>query len=109
MPDRSNQWGRPSGSGTRKRITAAPTRPRAVAVRQEAPRLIAAAIVLLGLYLYRRPWGLPLWLRVFLALARVLVLALVVVGLAGPYVESRLDLIEDVASDVASAAPRVEA
>jgi hypothetical protein len=39
---------------------------------------------LLSLYLYRRPWGLPLWLRAFLAVARVLVLALVVATLLEP-------------------------
>jgi len=45
---------------------------------------IFAMIVLLSLYLYRRPWGLPLWLRAFLAFARVLVLALVVATLLEP-------------------------
>jgi hypothetical protein len=45
---------------------------------------IFAMIVLLSLYLYRRPWGLPLWLRAFLAVARVLVLALVVATLLEP-------------------------
>jgi hypothetical protein len=45
---------------------------------------IFAAIVLLSLYLYRRPWGLPFWLRAFLAVARVLVLALVVATLLEP-------------------------
>ena len=57
-------WGRPLSTGT----------------------LIAifVAIVLLSLYLYRRPWGLPFWLRAFLAVARVLVLALVVATLLEP-------------------------
>ena len=45
---------------------------------------IFAMIVLLSLYLYRRPWGLPLWLRAFLAVARFLVLALVVATLLEP-------------------------
>jgi hypothetical protein len=45
---------------------------------------IFAAIVLLSIYLYRRPWGLPLWLRASLAVARVLVLALVVATLLEP-------------------------
>ena len=45
---------------------------------------IFAAIVVLSLYLYRRPWGLPLWLRVGLAAARVAVLALLVATLLEP-------------------------
>ncbi len=45
---------------------------------------IFVAIVVLSLYLYRRPWGLPLWLRVSLAVSRVLVLALVVATLLEP-------------------------
>jgi hypothetical protein len=34
---------------------------------------IFAAIVVLSLYLYRRSWGLPLWLRGILVVSRVLV------------------------------------
>ena len=45
---------------------------------------ILAAIVLLGLYLYRRPWGLPRWLQVVLVSFRVLVLALIVAALMEP-------------------------
>jgi len=45
---------------------------------------ILAAIVLLSFYLYRRPWGLPMWLRISLAVARVIVLALVVATLLEP-------------------------
>ncbi|MDE0880339.1 MAG: hypothetical protein OSB00_17035, partial [Sphingomonas bacterium] len=45
---------------------------------------IFAAIVLLSIYLYRRPWGLPLWLRASLAIVRALVLALIVATLLEP-------------------------
>ena len=45
---------------------------------------ILAAIVLLSIYLYRRPWGMPFWLRAFLATSRFLVLVLVVVTLLEP-------------------------
>jgi hypothetical protein len=45
---------------------------------------IFAAIVVLSLYLYRRPWGLPLWLRGILVVFRVLVLALLVATLMEP-------------------------
>jgi len=45
---------------------------------------IFAAVVVLSLYLYRRPWGLPLWLRVGLGLARLLALTLVVASLFEP-------------------------
>jgi uncharacterized membrane protein len=45
---------------------------------------ILAAIILLSLYLYRRPWGLPLWMRVSLAAARVVVLAMIAVSLLEP-------------------------
>ena len=34
-------------------------------------------IIVLSIYLYRRPWGLPRWLQVCLAVSRVLILALV--------------------------------
>lgn len=47
---------------------------------------IFAAIVVLSLYLYRRPWGMPLWLRVFLVASRVFVLALLVATLMEPTV-----------------------
>jgi hypothetical protein len=46
--------------------------------------VIFLAIVGLSLYLYRRPWGLPLWLRALLTVFRVLVLALVVATLLEP-------------------------
>jgi hypothetical protein len=45
---------------------------------------IFAAIVLLSIYLYRRPWGLPMWLRASLVVVRVLVLALIVLTLLEP-------------------------
>ncbi|HAC81773.1 MAG TPA: hypothetical protein DCG06_15855 [Deltaproteobacteria bacterium] len=45
---------------------------------------IFAVIVVLSLYLYRRPWGLPLWLRGILVVSRVLVLALLVATLMEP-------------------------
>ncbi len=45
---------------------------------------ILGAIVLLSLYLYRKPWGLPQWLRVLLAVFRAIVLALVVATLLEP-------------------------
>ena len=38
---------------------------------------ILFGIVVLSIYLYRRPWGLPRWLQVCLAVSRVLILALV--------------------------------
>ena len=45
---------------------------------------IFVAIVLLSVYLYRRPWGLPLWLRASMIIARVLVLGLIVATLLEP-------------------------
>ena len=45
---------------------------------------ILGAIVLLSIYLYRRPWGMPFWLRACLATSRILVLALVVATLLEP-------------------------
>lgn len=45
---------------------------------------IFAAIVVLSLYLYRRSWGLSLWLRGILVVSRVLVLALLVATLMEP-------------------------
>ncbi|MBT8044200.1 MAG: hypothetical protein KJO79_04545, partial [Verrucomicrobiae bacterium] len=45
---------------------------------------ILVAIVLMSIYLYRRPWGLPGWLRASLIVVRVLVLALVVATLLEP-------------------------
>lgn len=45
---------------------------------------ILAAIVVLGVYLYRRPWGLPGWLQATLALVRVMALALVIATLLEP-------------------------
>ena len=51
-----------------------------------APLMIAVfvVVVLLSIYLYRRPWGLPLWLRISLGAARLLALALVVASLFEP-------------------------
>ena len=46
--------------------------------------VIFAGIVLLSLYLYRRPGGMPFGLRAFLALSRIVVLALVVATLLEP-------------------------
>jgi hypothetical protein len=50
------------------------------------PLMIAVfiAVVLLSIYLYRRAWGLPLWLRISLGIARLLALALVVASLFEP-------------------------
>ena len=45
---------------------------------------ILVAIVLLSIYLYRQPWGMPQWARISLAIARVIVLALVVATLLEP-------------------------
>tara|TARA_B110000438_G_scaffold287562_1_gene320019 strand:+ start:2882 stop:5266 length:2385 start_codon:yes stop_codon:yes gene_type:complete len=45
---------------------------------------IFAGITLLSLYLYRRPGGMPFGLRAFLALSRIVVLALVVATLLEP-------------------------
>ena len=45
---------------------------------------IFAGIVLLSLYLYRRPGGMPFGLRTFLALSRIVVLAFVVATLLEP-------------------------
>jgi hypothetical protein len=45
---------------------------------------IFAGIVVLSIFLYRKGWGLPLWLRVFLAVSRILVLALIVATLLEP-------------------------
>ena len=45
---------------------------------------IFAGIVLLSLYLYRRPGGMPFGLRAFLALSRIVVLAFVVATLLEP-------------------------
>jgi hypothetical protein len=50
------------------------------------PLMIAvfAAVVLLSVFLYRRAWGLPVWLRVTLGIARLAALALVVASLFEP-------------------------
>ena len=50
------------------------------------PLMIAvfAAVLLLSIYLYRRAWGLPLWLRITLGAARLVALALVVASLFEP-------------------------
>ncbi len=50
------------------------------------PLMIAvfAAVVLLSLYLYRKSWGIPMWLRVALGVARLVALALVVASLFEP-------------------------
>ena len=45
---------------------------------------VFAGVVLLSIFLYRRAWGLPLWLRVGLGLARLIALALVVASLFEP-------------------------
>ena len=45
---------------------------------------IFAGIVVLSIFVYRKGWGLPLWLRVFLAVSRILVLALIVATLLEP-------------------------
>lgn len=50
------------------------------------PLMIAvfAGVVLLSLYLYRKAWGIPVWLRVSLGLARLIALTLVVASLFEP-------------------------
>ena len=45
---------------------------------------VFAAVVLLSIFLYRRAWGLPLWLRALLGVARLVALALVVASLFEP-------------------------
>ena len=45
---------------------------------------ILVVIVVLSLYLYRQPWGLPLWLRALLVASRIAVLTLVVATLLEP-------------------------
>jgi hypothetical protein len=45
---------------------------------------VFAAVVLFSIYLYRRSWGLPMWLRITLGVARLLALALVVASLFEP-------------------------
>lgn len=45
---------------------------------------IFAAVILLSVFLYRRAWGLPLWLRVLLGVARLAALTLVVASLFEP-------------------------
>lgn len=45
---------------------------------------IIVVIVALSIYLYRQAWGLPQWLRVLLAISRIVVLALVVATLLEP-------------------------
>ena len=45
---------------------------------------ILVVIVVLSLYLYRQPWGLPLWLRALLVASRMAVLTLVVATLLEP-------------------------
>lgn len=50
------------------------------------PLMLAAfaAVLLLSIFLYRRAWGLPLWQRILLGAARLIVLALVVASLFEP-------------------------
>lgn len=50
------------------------------------PLMIAvfAAVLLLSVFLYRKAWGLPLWLRVLLGVARLVALTLVVATLFEP-------------------------
>jgi hypothetical protein len=45
---------------------------------------ILVGIIVLSIYLYRRPWGLPRWLQVCLAVTRVLILALVLATFLEP-------------------------
>ena len=54
--------------------------------RSPAPLMIAVfvAVLLLSVFLYRRAWGLPLWLRILLGAARLIALALVVASLFEP-------------------------
>jgi hypothetical protein len=50
------------------------------------PLMIAvfAGVLLLSVYLYRRPWGMPLWLRLLLGVARLVALTLIVASLFEP-------------------------
>lgn len=45
---------------------------------------VFAAVILVSMFLYRRAWGLPLWLRIGLGVARLVALALVVASLFEP-------------------------
>lgn len=46
--------------------------------------VIFGGIVLFSLFLYRKGWGLPFWIRIFLAVSRIVVLALIVATLLEP-------------------------
>jgi hypothetical protein len=46
--------------------------------------LVFVGVIALSVYLYRRPWGLPLWLRAVLGVLRLIVIALVVSTLFEP-------------------------
>ena len=50
------------------------------------PLMIAvfAGVLLVSVYLYRRPWGMPLWLRLLLGVARLIALTLIVTSLFEP-------------------------
>ena len=45
---------------------------------------VFSAVLVLSIFLYRRAWGLPMWLRVILGVARLVVLMLVVASLFEP-------------------------
>jgi uncharacterized membrane protein len=45
---------------------------------------VFVAVLLLSIFLYRRPWGLPMWLRVVLGVARLIALMMVVASLFEP-------------------------
>ncbi len=51
-----------------------------------AGALLAALVVVVALtvYLYRRPWGLPTWVRIVLAISKLLVLCLIIAALLEP-------------------------
>lgn len=79
--------------------------------------LVFAAVVLFSLYLYRKSWGIPLWLRIALGLARLVALTLVVASLFEPtvVVEERhtqalnLPVLVDVSESMSMKDPRKQA
>jgi len=76
--------------------------------------VLFVAVVLFSIYLYRRPWGLPVWLRVVLGVARLVALILVVASLFEPtavvsetHTQQRsLPILIDVSESMSMADPR---
>lgn len=83
------------------------------------PLMIAvfAAVLLLSIYLYRRAWGLPLWQRVLLGVARLIALAMVIASLFEPtaviretHTQARsLPVLIDVSESMSMTDPRKQA